>query len=359
MKKEVKEVLEKIEEKGYAAYLVGGYPRDVFLNKSPDDYDICTNAPLSVLQELFGDISTPSFGSVKITYQNLFMEITLFRKEEGYYETRSPIISYTDSLQEDLKRRDFTINTLCMDKEENFLDLLGAKEDIVKKLIRSVGDPYQKLKEDPLRILRAIRFATTLDFHLEEQLSLAIRKNKSLVSKLSYTRKKEELDKILLSPNCLKGIALLQSFELDKILECDFHIIQKVSSYEGMWAQISYSSKYPFRREERKKIETIQSLLKCSNFDEEMLYHYGFELCQIVFQIRGFDEQKLVDFKHRMPIQTRKDILITAKELMALGYPVRESYELLEHKILRGELPNSHLEILKYLKAYFTEKKIG
>lgn len=109
-----------------------------------------------------------------------------------YSNNRKPIkIIYIDSLEEDLKRRDFTINSICIDKDDNIIDYYDGKKDIKKKIIRSIGDPYEKLEEDALRILRAIRFATIYKFKLEENLKNAIIKNKDLLKELSYERKKK------------------------------------------------------------------------------------------------------------------------------------------------------------------------
>lgn len=188
-------LLKKIHNLGYEAYIVGGYPRDLYMNKISSDIDICSNIKDEVLKENFDIISSTQFGSFIIKKEDYNFEITLFRKEE-YKDNRYPEVIYIDSLEEDLQRRDFIINTLCIDYNGNFVDTLGSRGDIDNKIIRVVGNIEKKITEDPLRIIRAIRFASDLDFKLEEELINFIIKNKNLLNNLSNMRIKKEIDKV-------------------------------------------------------------------------------------------------------------------------------------------------------------------
>ena len=203
MYKNAREVL-KINDNGYESYIVGGVVRDYILGMKSIDVDICTNATPKEIKNIFKGAVMPSkkYGAVTLIYKKVRYEITTYRKEIKYDDYRRPSkLEYIDDLLEDLKRRDFTINTFCMDSDGNVIDLLNAKEDLDNKIIRTVGNPKQKLKEDVLRILRAIRFATSLNFDISDDVKKAIKKNRALLKKLSYTRKKEELTKIFTSPN--------------------------------------------------------------------------------------------------------------------------------------------------------------
>ena len=188
-------LLKEINELGYEAYIVGGYPRDLYMNKINTDIDICTNIKEELLKSNFDVISSTQFGSfvVKKGYYNF--EITLFRKEL-YLNNRYPEVTYVDSLEEDLKRRDFIINTLCIDYNGNYVDLLAARSDIDNKIIRVVGNIEKKMTEDPLRIIRAIRFASDLDFKIEEELIKYIKNNSMLLNNLSKNRILKEIDKV-------------------------------------------------------------------------------------------------------------------------------------------------------------------
>ena len=189
-------ILKEINSTGYIAYIVGGYVRDYLLGINSSDIDITTSATPDIIASLYDVVEDNSrFGSLKIKKNNYIFEITTFRKELEY-NNRFPKIEFTDSLIEDLKRRDFTINTICMDENESIIDLMGGIEDIEKKTIRSIGDVDIKLTEDPLRILRAIRFMGYLDFTLDESLKNSIIKNKELVKTLSKRRIDSELSKM-------------------------------------------------------------------------------------------------------------------------------------------------------------------
>ena len=192
MTEKAQEVLKIFENNGYNAYIVGGYVRDYLLERKTLDIDICTNATPKEIMKLFEhvQVSEFSYGSVTIVYKKIKFDITTFRKDIKYEDNRKPIkIKYISNLKEDLLRRDFTINTLCMDSQGNIIDLLNGKEDLDNKLIKTVSSPRQKIKEDSLRILRGVRFATILDFNIESKTKKYLTKYGYLLEKLSYSRK--------------------------------------------------------------------------------------------------------------------------------------------------------------------------
>ena len=161
------EVLKIIEKKGFKAYIVGGYVRDIYLSLNASDIDIATSATPKDLVKIFKKniIIDEKYGSTKLKYKNTCFDITTFRRDIKYKDNRKPTeIEYVDTIGEDLNRRDFTINTMCMDKDGNIIDVLNAKKDINNKIIKCVGNANEKLSEDALRILRAVRFATILNF---------------------------------------------------------------------------------------------------------------------------------------------------------------------------------------------------
>ena len=215
-------VLNIIEDNSYEAYIVGGFVRDYIMGIKSNDVDITTNAKPKDLIKIFpnANIDNELYGSVTIYYNNIKFEITTYRKENNYLDNRHPLeITYVNDLITDLKRRDFTINAICMDKEGNIVDLLDFKKDINKKIIRTVIDPMESFATDALRILRAIRFATTLKFELSSSVVEAIEENKYLLNDLSIHRKKEELDKIFSSVNIDIGLKLLKTLNLEDVLQ--------------------------------------------------------------------------------------------------------------------------------------------
>lgn len=216
-------ILKVISEQGYQAYIVGGYPRDRYRGYESEDIDICTNIPFSLLEKLFV-VEKTNFASSVIKVDGMKFEITAFRKDSNYQNYRFPkTIELVDQLEIDLKRRDFIMNTLCIDQYGQYIDLMGARNDIDHKIIRVVGNTEKKLCEDVLRMLRAVRFATVLDFELDEEIKNVILEHGYLLKHLSKKRIQEELTKILTSSNREKGMMLLKKLKLDDFIHIDYN----------------------------------------------------------------------------------------------------------------------------------------
>lgn len=212
------EILTLLEEKGYKSYLVGGCLRDSLLNKESHDVDISTQALPDEILEVFKDYKTvdigKKFGTIKVIYYDFEYEITTMRKESSYKDKRHPDkVDFTKDIVEDLKRRDFTINAMAKRKDE-IIDPFDGQADLKKKIIRAVGDPVARINEDLLRSLRAVRFATSLDFQIEENLKKAIKNKASSINEISKERIREEINKILLSNKPSRGIRLLDELGL-------------------------------------------------------------------------------------------------------------------------------------------------
>ena len=195
MKKEVLEILTELEKNQFKAYVVGGYVRDYILNRKTNDYDIATDARPDDIIKIFNNkkiLVNKSFGNVVIDD----IEITTFRKDE-YNNSRFPKVTYVDTISEDVKRRDFTINALYMNKNYEIIDSLNAIEDLNNRMIRTVKDPNISFNEDPLRIIRAIRFARILNFEIEKETFIALQK---------YAYKLKEINKERIIKEINKGI---------------------------------------------------------------------------------------------------------------------------------------------------------
>ena len=257
-------ILNKLNDCGYEAYMVGGFVRDYLLGLESNDIDINTSAKPKEVLEIFKDaeLSNKDYGTVVVIKNGYRFEITTFRKDISYKDHRHPDeIVYIDDLNEDLLRRDFTINTICMDKNKNIIDLLDGKKDIKNKIIKTVGDSNIRFEEDALRILRAIRFSTSLGFKLSEDVIDSIKNNKYLLTKISYNRKKEELDKIFTSNNCDLGIKLLLEYGLDNDLELsNLDKVVSNSGLIGIWSTLNVLDKYPFTNNEKDLIKKVNKL---------------------------------------------------------------------------------------------------
>lgn len=352
------EILNKINNSGYQAYVVGGFTRDLYLKRNSVDVDICTDATPKELKNIFGDIMLPNiqYGSITVIYNKVRFEITTFRKDLKYENNRLPIkIKYIHSLVDDLKRRDFTINTLCLDASGELLDFLGATADLDNKVIRMVGNPKKRLKEDCLRILRAIRFATILNFTLEDELKKYIKKYGYLLKKLSYYRKKEELDKIFTSNNIMYGVSLLKELGLVEYLELkNIDALVPTPSLVAIWAQLGVSDIYSFSNYEKDTIKKINDLMSKDILDNKNLYYYGLYVSSLVGEIKGVSKKDITIKYNNLLIKSSRDILINGKQISELlerkpGSYIKDIVTNLEINILDGKLDNSYEELKKYI----------
>ena len=358
MYKRAIEVLNKFFENGYLAYIVGGYPRDYLLGIKTKDIDICTNASPKEIMEIFDTdgVSDIKYGSVKVIYKNYTFDVTTFRKDIKYEDNRKPIkIKYIDNLKKDLLRRDFTINTICIDKDGNIIDILGAKVDIDNKIIKTVGNPKYRLMEDSLRILRAIRFAVILDFDFEEKTRDYIVKYGYLLKKLSGSRKKEELSKIFSSVNKERARCLLIDFGLDKYLGIkNLDSIVMCDDIIGIWSQLELDDEYPWLKSEKDHIKKIREMLSME-IDNYSVYKYGLYVSTVVGSIKGISYRDINKIYKNLVIYSRKDILVSAMDICNVldrepGNYLSDIMMDIESRIINLELENDKDIILNYVK---------
>ncbi len=349
-------ILNILTENNHESYIVGGYVRDKLLNKKSNDIDICTSATPKEIMKLFPNTSSPNYGSINITYKNSNFDITTFRKEIKYQDNRVPVkMKYIKSIKKDLLRRDFTINTLCMDKNGNILDFLHVLPDLERKQIKTVGNPRYRLKEDALRILRAVRFATILNFDIEEKTKHYIMEYAYLLKKLSITRKKQELDKIFTSPNKEKGIQLLSDLKLDIPLKLpNLENIILCDDLIGIWAQMNVDEIYPFTRLEKQHMKKIRELLNKDIKDKYNIYIYGLYISTVVYQIKKIDMTTLNELYYELPIHSLKEINITGSEIAEIlkrkpGNYLKKIFQDIEKKVIDNKLPNEKETLKKYI----------
>lgn len=195
-------IIERLENNGHRADIVGGCVRDFLLLKDPNDYDITTDATPEEMREIFADVRIVDtgikHGTLTVLYDGEPYEITTYRLDGEYSDNRHPdSVSFTRKLSDDLSRRDFTVNAMCYNPKDGLTDLFSGKEDLEKRIIRAVGDPEKRFTEDALRILRALRFAATLDFSIESETSCAIRRTAHLLERVSSERIYTEWKKLI------------------------------------------------------------------------------------------------------------------------------------------------------------------
>lgn len=186
------------KEHSFKLYMIGGTSRDHLLGIVPNDFDFVTDAsPDEMKSFLEGDYTFIRFGVVKVKFNNIHADIVSMRKESDYKDYRHPKnITYVKTIIEDYLRRDFTINAIYIDLEGNIIDPSGGLLDLKDGIIRFIGDPETRIKEDPLRILRAERFSKKLKFEIDEKTSVAIERNRELLNKLNPDKINMELKKV-------------------------------------------------------------------------------------------------------------------------------------------------------------------
>ncbi len=218
----IQQFASRFRKAGFSLYIVGGAVRDHLLGLKMEDYDFTTDALPNEVMELFTHVIPTGIdhGTITVHFAKQQFEVTTFRSEGEYRDGRHPSsVQFIRSLEEDLKRRDFTINAFAVDCNNSaIIDLHGGMDDLHHKIIRAIGNPEQRFEEDALRILRAARIASKLDFTIEEQTKLAMSKQRENLAKVSNERIRDELFKLLLSDHPQKGLSYLRDCRILSVI---------------------------------------------------------------------------------------------------------------------------------------------
>ena len=214
MREAARKVVERLRGERHVAYFAGGCVRDIVRRVTPKDYDVATSARPEAVQKLFPRTHAVGahFGVIIVLENGFQFEVATFRSDDAYIDGRHPTAVHFSSPEEDAWRRDFTINGMFYDPvAEEVIDLVGGRADIEARLVRAIGDPAQRFAEDRLRMLRAVRFATVLDYEIDKQTWDALVANASSINQISAERIRDELVHIFRSPNRVRGWDLLDS----------------------------------------------------------------------------------------------------------------------------------------------------
>jgi poly(A) polymerase/tRNA nucleotidyltransferase (CCA-adding enzyme) len=306
--KEVKKIIQDLQKAGFEAYIVGGCIRDFLIEKEPKDWDVTTNAKPEEIQKVFPD----SF------YENNFLtvtartgskdeklveiEITTYRFEAKYSDKRHPDeVKYAEKLEDDLSRRDFTINAIALrlgsgQAKNKVVDLFDGQKDLKDKIIRTVGNPEERFNEDALRMLRAVRFATTLEFGIEGKTAEAIKKNSVWLEAISKERIRDEFIKIIMADKAADGVELLRELELLKyivpeLLE-NYGVAQNkhhiYDAYQHLIKSLEYAAKKKFNMYVRIAAlfhDIAKSRIKVGEDEEATFYNHEIVGAKMCFQI--------------------------------------------------------------------------
>ena len=347
----MKEIVEKLTKEGFEAYIVGGYVRDYLLGISSNDIDICTNATIDDLIRIFDGRGNyfKDFFAYHIKDGEYTYTITSFRKELSYKDNKPNKIESVRSLEEDIQRRDFTINTFAINPKNLLVDFLGARKDLDSKLIRVVGDTDKKLTEDKTRILRAIRLSCTLDFDLDPKILNFLEKHAKYLKDISDDIKVRELSKIFDSNNYFKFFYFAKKYHLDKYLNISYSQIKNSYNRYGVWSQIDTT--LPLPKKYKKIINNIKLLLDKGDIGISDLKKYNDDVLYSAAYILG-KVDKLKVLKDMESAHSLVDIDVSY-DLMLRYINIKDYmkiYKQIERNIIEGNLLNNSHSIEEYLR---------
>lgn len=379
-------VLQTLEDAGFEAYFVGGSVRDVLLHRHVHDVDITTSAYPEEVKELFDkSIDTGiKHGTVTVLYGGESYEITTFRTESGYQDFRRPDhVTFVQNLDEDLKRRDFTINALAMDMHGDIVDLFNGIEDLKNHIIRAVGNPEKRFHEDALRMMRAVRFMSQLEFKLEEKTEQAIKDNHELLKKISVERIREEFVKMGLGPFSRQAFQIFLDTQLSEdvpdfagkkdLLQVYPQLKFSPTMETSLWAVIIISLKVPnenigkFMRDWKNSnamTEKVEQIIKMFDLiadhvpTDYELFEAGEDIIINTIDVADIlgqpvSSEALVDRYLALPIKTPSELAVDGRFLIKRG--MRPGAQLgctlnqIRKKVVACEIENSEEAIEQYL----------
>ncbi|MEZ2718108.1 CCA tRNA nucleotidyltransferase [Niallia circulans] len=386
-------IINKIEKAGYEAYFVGGAVRDHLLNKQIHDIDIATSATPEEIKSIFPhtiDVGI-AHGTVMVIWDQHTYEITTFRTESAYRDYRRPEqVHFVRELKEDLKRRDFTINAMAMDKNGRVIDYFNGKESLEKKEIKTVGNPNERFQEDALRIMRGIRFVSTLGFHLEKDTLNGIRNNQQLLSKIAVERITAEFEKLLHGPWCLEALKIMVETKIYQFLPMLSSEEKGISKFAKLpltklgllekWAVLILCLGMKEKQQIElflrawklsvKQIKTIQKIIywmlqreQMTNWSNQALYFATLSVAvsaEKMYQLLkncevNIDIVHLEEKYEKLPIKSMEELKIGGNDLLSWtekrpGPWIKDVLSLVERNVVEEKLSNDKQLIKEWLK---------
>lgn len=363
------EILRTLESHGFAAVFVGGYVRDLLLGIPSSDIDIATSATPSDVKRLFERTKDTGvkYGTVTVFFREFTFEVTTFRTEQTYSDQRHPDrVDYATRLEDDLSRRDFTINALAMDKDGKILDFVGGRRDLDARLIRAIGNPESRFQEDALRILRAFRFVAKLDFDIESATLEAISRKRHLVRELPSERILSELKAMFSHPHTSQAVRAMMLAHLEDVFpEWREGLLQLADSEQTVRAETFFAlsflrsggtipERWRFSNREKTRIQKLMDLIEVTerdSFTPMLLYCYGLELCLEADQANGIlhrrDSQAewIRHLDATLPIRRPCDLAFKGDDILTLtgvknARIIGQVIEEMIDRILTGEMEN-------------------
>lgn len=359
-----KQIIETIERHGGEAYIVGGAVRDYVLGNLPDDIDLATSLFPEEVMALFPK-SVPTgieHGTVTVIIDHHPFEVTTFRSEGSYSDSRRPDhVALGVSLEEDMLRRDFTMNAMAF-HDGQVVDLFGGQHDLDERIIRTVGSPFERFGEDALRIMRALRFMSQLDFTLHEELRHAASSLSHKLEQIAMERIAIEFEKLLTGPAYQKALAEMVELGIHRHLpNVTTELMQRVQQDDRTpvnavsgWAIFLYHAKdeawlLPWKRSNAIKREARVLAQLCeTGLDVMTVYTTDERTLSTYFKMNG-EPDRSRELKESLPIQSRQELKFNGRdalELGATGEAIKHLLLDLERRVISQEIPN-HGTVLK------------
>ena len=380
-------VLKQLEQAGYEAYFVGGSIRDLILKRPIHDIDIATSAYPAEVKRIFPKTIDTGIkhGTVTVLNDGASYEITTFRTESGYQDFRRPDhVTFVQNLAEDLKRRDFTINALAMNRTGEIIDLFNGLGDLQKHLIKAVGDPMKRFHEDALRMMRAVRFMSQLNFDLESQTKEAVSDLHQLLSKISVERIRDEFVKMGTGTNSRAAFKIFLQTKLSESVpdfagKSDLLAIYPKLKFNpsletSLWSiiiillKISDNQIARFMRdwknsnamtEKVRKIVALFDLISEKSPSDLELFNAGKDILLNTIDVahilgQPVNSEALVDRYTALPIKSMSELAIDGQFLIANGIKpgpkLGQILNQIKQKVIAGELDNSEDELQESLQ---------
>ena len=370
-------VLKILKKNGYEGYIVGGAVRDHILNMPLSDVDITTNARPYQVAKMFQTKPTGlKYGTVTVLFRDETFEVTTYRIDGPYEDGRHPDrVEYADNVNDDVMRRDFTINGLLMDENLQIFDYVDGKKDIEARMIRAIGDPYLRFSEDALRMLRAIYFQSKLGFQITKETREAIFDLKDKLKDVAMERVLVEIVKIFKGKHLKRALKTMVTTEIYKVLPgLEKGILYCAELDEMPFVDVFFTlsfalnkgivpSKWQFSNKQKHRYMTASKLANSkTTFNSVDLYTYGIDLCLLAARVNymlkraPLMQNELMSLYEKLPINSELDLKLKPHTMMAIadkkaGAWLKEMQHKMVLAILNKEIKNEE----DVLKAYFIE----
>lgn len=368
-------IIRTIERAGGEAYIVGGAVRDMLLKRSPGDYDLATSLLPQDVMKLFPVVIPTGLdhGTVTVVIDHLPFEVTTFRSESTYSDRRRPDeVTLGVSLEEDLTRRDFTINAMAL-KPTGLVDLFGGQHDLAAKIVRTVGRAEERFDEDALRMIRAFRFMSQLEFSLDRQTEQAILVKKQHLSSVAMERIAVEFEKILLGPGRATALqAMIRTGIPEYLPHLDPSILERLIemplngvSTDDVWTLVVVAGMRPealraWKRSKKQqtRAKTLAPLVKEETLSDWQRYCLSDEELLRLNEMTGRHHQD----RSTLPIRQLKDLTVNGRDMMTLGLQkqaIKEALAHLEQQVVVHRLANQRETLLREVMMWKKQHGTG